>query len=166
MKKCSSCILQHQLHKQLVEVEVVTEDSYNFSPFTSCSSILLSFPQKSSSFNKHKQVRQDRLEYVLFQMYTYCCSTQLVAAPLNNNLNALLKQHFNEWQTLPLCHTLSRNCFTKIAVSFKSIPHQNKIIISKIYCMYQKKYCFYCPASTKTKYDITFPVLTARRCLP
>ena len=100
------------------------------------------------------------------RMYAYRCSTQLVAAPLNNNLNALLKQHFNEWQTLPLCHTLSRNCFTKIAVSFKSIPHQNKIIISKIYCMYQKKYCFYCPASTKTKYDITFPVLTARRCLP
>ena len=132
--------------------------------------LLLSFPQKSSSFNKQKQVRQERLEQVLFQnvrLHASChCSTQLVAVPLNNNLNALLKQHFNEWQTLPLCHTLSRSCFTKIAVSFKSIPHQNKIIISKIYCMYQKKYCFYCPASTKTKYDITFPVLTARRCLP
>ena len=93
--------------------------------------LLLSFPQKSSSFNKQKQVRQERLEQVLFQnvrLHASCrCSTQLVAVPLNNNLNALLKQHFNEWQTLPLCHTLSRSCFT-IAVSFKKFPVTNLYI--------------------------------------
>ena len=107
--------------------------------------LLLSFPQKSSSFNKQKQVRQERLEQVLFQnvrLHASCrCSTQLVAVPLNNNLNTLLKQHFNEWQTLPLCHTLSRNCFT-IAIIFRKIscykltifiPHPKKIIISQVY---------------------------------
>ena len=77
--------------------------------------LLLSFPQKSSSFNKQKQVRQERLEQVLFQnvrLHASCrCSTQLVAVPLNNNLNALLKQHFNEWQTLPLCHTSKQKLF-------------------------------------------------------
>ena len=106
--------------------------------------LLLSFPQKSSSFNKQKQVRQERLEQVLFQnvrLHASCrCSTQLVAVPLNNNLNALLKQHFNEWQTLPLCHTLSRNCFTIVIFQKIScykltifIPHPKKIIISQVY---------------------------------
>ena len=103
------------------------------------------------------------------RMYAYRCSTQLVAATLNNNLNALLKQHFNEWQTLPLCHTLSRSCFTKMAISFKKFlvtdllyPSltQRKLKVKR-YTVYNKRYTV-----TKTKYDITFPVFTARRCLP
>ena len=74
---------------------------------------------------------------------------------------------------MTLCHTLNRSCFTKIPVSFIKFAVTDllypsltkKIIISKMYCIYQKMHSFYCPASKKTKYDITFPVLT-ERCLP
>ena len=123
MKKCSSSILQHQFHKQWVEVEVVTEDIYNcfiFYLYTLIISLEIKFFLTST--NRSEKTEQNRF---YSRMCAYRCSTYLVAAPLNNNLNALLKQHFNEWQTFPLYHTLSRSCFTKIAISFKKIPVTN-----------------------------------------
>ena len=55
-----------------------------------------------------------------------------------------------------------RRIFTKISRYRLTIssPHPKKIKVPQIYCN-NKRYTV-----TKTKYDITFPVVTARRCVP